>query len=105
MINFIKLSTANVCFLECGAEECSEGCTKGNGCDCSPKDEDFSTYKTFLSLFYRYLETTVLNTSLFLMFLAIARFDTRLQVVDQPNINISQEIIKQASVYDIFIDL
>lgn len=39
------------------------------------------------------------------MFLAIARFDTRLQVVDQPNINISQEIIKQASVYDIFIDL
>ncbi|XP_061384385.1 uncharacterized protein LOC116773247 isoform X3 [Danaus plexippus] len=55
---------------ECGIEECSEGCTTG-ACDCNPKDTDVSS----------------------------ARFETRLQIVDQGSINISQEIIKQMTNY------
>ncbi|CAB3248939.1 unnamed protein product [Arctia plantaginis] len=66
-----NLCESQIAQHECGAEECSEGCAKEYGCDCSPKDKDFT----------------------------LARFDTRLQVVDQPNINISQEIIKQLTSY------
>lgn len=56
---------------ECGIAECSEGCKKKALCDCNPKDADFSS----------------------------AHYDTRLQVVDQPNVNISQEILKQLTSY------
>ncbi|CAG9789418.1 unnamed protein product [Diatraea saccharalis] len=56
---------------ECGIAECSDGCKEGATCDCNPRDSDFST----------------------------ARFETRLQIMDQPNVNISQEIIKQITSY------
>ncbi|XP_075982923.1 uncharacterized protein LOC142981120 isoform X2 [Anticarsia gemmatalis] len=65
------LCEAQIAQPECGIEECSEGCKDGTSCDCNPKDADFTS----------------------------ARFDTRLQVVDQPNVNISQEIIKQLTSY------
>ncbi|CAH2249812.1 jg6089 [Pararge aegeria aegeria] len=56
---------------ECGIEECSEGCKKGTSCDCNPKDTDVSS----------------------------ARFETRLQIMDQGTQNISEEIIKQITNY------
>ncbi|XP_028031387.1 uncharacterized protein LOC114243933 isoform X1 [Bombyx mandarina] len=55
---------------ECDIEECSEGC-KGGACDCNPRDTDAVS----------------------------ARFETRLLVMDQPNINISQEIVEQITNY------
>ncbi|XP_050664160.1 uncharacterized protein LOC126964887 [Leptidea sinapis] len=56
---------------ECGIEECSEGCKNGKSCDCSPRDED--------------------NYSV--------RFETRLQLIDAKNSNITSEIIKQVTNY------
>ncbi|KAL0869001.1 hypothetical protein ABMA27_007322 [Loxostege sticticalis] len=56
---------------ECGIEECSEGCKEGSSCDCNPKETDFTS----------------------------ARFETRLQIVDQANVNISQEIVKHITSY------
>ncbi|KAM3960477.1 LOW QUALITY PROTEIN: uncharacterized protein ACR2FA_005385 [Aphomia sociella] len=55
---------------ECGIEECSDGCKEGT-CDCNPKDSDFTS----------------------------ARFETRLQIMDQANVNISQEIVKHITNY------
>ncbi|GBP87658.1 hypothetical protein EVAR_58033_1 [Eumeta japonica] len=52
---------------ECGIEECSEEC-RDSVCDCNPKDDDFTS----------------------------ARFETKLQVADQQNFNVSQEILTQA---------
>ncbi|XP_049877958.1 uncharacterized protein LOC126375149 isoform X2 [Pectinophora gossypiella] len=63
------LCEAQVAAPECGIEECS-GCKDGS-CECNPKDSDASS----------------------------ARFETRLQIVDQPNMNISQEIVKQITSY------
>ncbi|CAH2094718.1 unnamed protein product [Euphydryas editha] len=58
-------------FLECGIEECSEGCKKGSSCDCNPKDTDVSS----------------------------ARFETRLQIMDEGDTDLSQEIVKQITNY------
>ncbi|XP_026333388.1 uncharacterized protein LOC113240330 [Hyposmocoma kahamanoa] len=65
------LCESQIAAPDCGIEECAEGCKDRSTCDCNPKSSDFSA----------------------------ARFETRLQVVDQPNINISQEIIKQITSY------
>ncbi|CAB3259978.1 unnamed protein product [Arctia plantaginis] len=65
------LCEAQIAQPECGIEECAENCKDGLFCDCNPKDTDFTT----------------------------ARFDTRLQVVDQKNVNISQEVITQLTSY------
>ncbi|XP_063539300.1 uncharacterized protein LOC134748443 isoform X1 [Cydia strobilella] len=51
----------------CGIEECSESCKEGRNCDCDPKDSDSN----------------------------LARFETKLQIVDQTESDISQEIVKQ----------
>ncbi|XP_053613958.1 uncharacterized protein LOC128677270 isoform X1 [Plodia interpunctella] len=64
------LCEAQIAEPECGIEECSDGCTSAV-CDCTPRDTDFTS----------------------------ARFETRLQIGDQPNANISQEIIKQITSY------
>ncbi|CAH1637838.1 unnamed protein product [Spodoptera littoralis] len=61
------LCEAQVAPPECGIEECAEVCKDGTACDCNPKDTDALS----------------------------ARFETRLQVVDIPNENISDEIAKQ----------
>ncbi|XP_075983086.1 uncharacterized protein LOC142981224 isoform X2 [Anticarsia gemmatalis] len=55
----------------CGKQECSDGCKRRTSCDCHPKEADFTS----------------------------ARYDINLEVVDQPNINISHEIVKQLSSY------
>ncbi|KAL4717940.1 hypothetical protein ACJJTC_001358 [Scirpophaga incertulas] len=65
------LCEAQIAEPDCGIEECSEGCKDGVTCDCNPKDTDFTT----------------------------ARFETRLQIMDQPNVHISQEILKQMTNY------
>ncbi|XP_073950915.1 uncharacterized protein [Choristoneura fumiferana] len=56
---------------ECGIEECSEGCKDGRNCDCNPRENDYTA----------------------------ARFETRLQIVDQADTDISQEIVKQITSY------
>ncbi|CAK1583789.1 unnamed protein product [Parnassius mnemosyne] len=58
------LCESQIAAPECGIEECFEGCKKSTGCDCSPKESDFTS----------------------------ARFETRLQVIDQGSNNITQEI-------------
>lgn len=40
----IKNTNIKLIFLECGIEECSEGCKTGNSCDCNPKDTDVCKY-------------------------------------------------------------
>ncbi|KAJ8714132.1 hypothetical protein PYW08_007752 [Mythimna loreyi] len=65
------LCEAHVAPPECGIEECSELCKKGTNCDCNPKDTDVSS----------------------------ARFETRLEIVEQTGVNISQEVIKQLTSY------
>ncbi|KAJ2953412.1 hypothetical protein O0L34_g1002 [Tuta absoluta] len=64
------LCESQIAAPECGVEECGN-CEDRRSCDCNPKDSDSIA----------------------------ARFETRLQVVDQPNINISQEIVKQITIY------
>ncbi|KAF9791477.1 hypothetical protein SFRURICE_005378 [Spodoptera frugiperda] len=64
------LCEAQVAAPECGVEECKEVCKEGN-CHCKPKDTDFTS----------------------------ARYETRLQIVDLPNENISEEIVKQLTSY------
>ncbi|KAJ8714142.1 hypothetical protein PYW08_007762 [Mythimna loreyi] len=64
------LCEAHVASPECGIEECAEHC-KETACDCNPKDTDVSS----------------------------ARFETRLEVVDQASNNISQEVKKQLRSY------
>ncbi|CAF4868074.1 unnamed protein product [Pieris macdunnoughi] len=56
---------------ECGVEECSENCKEGKVCDCSPRDTDLSS----------------------------ARFETRVQIVEQGIKDISQELVKQITGY------
>ncbi|KAJ0173542.1 hypothetical protein K1T71_010691 [Dendrolimus kikuchii] len=65
------LCEAQIAAPECGIEECSDGCNEGTSCDCNPKETDSAS----------------------------ARFETRLQVVDQTNVNISQEVVKQITNY------
>ncbi|XP_045776830.1 uncharacterized protein LOC123875184 isoform X1 [Maniola jurtina] len=65
------LCESQIAAPECGIEECAEGCKRGTSCDCNPKDTDVSS----------------------------ARFETRLQIMDQANVNISEEIIKQITNY------
>ncbi|KAL4706993.1 hypothetical protein ACJJTC_019531 [Scirpophaga incertulas] len=65
------LCEAQIAEPDCGIEECSEGCKAGVTCDCNPRDTDITT----------------------------ARFETRLQIMDQPNAHISQEILKQMTNY------
>ncbi|XP_048486019.1 uncharacterized protein LOC105380803 isoform X1 [Plutella xylostella] len=65
------LCEAQVLRPECGIEECSEGCTGGSKCDCSPRDSD--------------------STS--------ARYETKLLVMDRQNANLTQEIIEQVTLY------
>ncbi|XP_072929769.1 uncharacterized protein [Epargyreus clarus] len=65
------LCESQIAAPECGIEECSEGCREGTSCDCNPKDNDASS----------------------------ARFETRLQIVDEGTVNISQEIVKQITNY------
>ncbi|KAG6457700.1 hypothetical protein O3G_MSEX010437 [Manduca sexta] len=65
------LCESQIAAPECGIEECSESCNEGATCDCNPRNTDATS----------------------------ARFETRLQVVDQPSINISQEVVKQITSY------
>ncbi|CAG4954425.1 unnamed protein product [Parnassius apollo] len=61
------LCESQIAAPECGIEECFEGCKKSTGCDCSPKESDFTS----------------------------VRFETRLQIIDQASNNIKQEIGRQ----------
>ncbi|XP_068619034.1 uncharacterized protein [Battus philenor] len=65
------LCESQIAAPECGIEECFEGCQKTTGCDCNPREND--------------------STS--------ARFETRLQVVDQGSNNITQDISRQVTNY------
>ncbi|XP_037301431.1 slit homolog 3 protein-like, partial [Manduca sexta] len=65
------LCESQIAAPECGIEECSDTCNEGATCDCNPRNTDATS----------------------------ARFETRLQVVDQPSINISQEVVKQITSY------
>ncbi|CAH2045135.1 unnamed protein product, partial [Iphiclides podalirius] len=65
------LCESQIAAPECGIEECFEGCKKTSECDCNPRETDFTS----------------------------ARFETRLQIVDQGSNNISQEIAKQITNY------
>ncbi|XP_026494310.2 uncharacterized protein LOC113399404 isoform X1 [Vanessa tameamea] len=65
------LCESQIAAPECGIEECSEGCRKGSSCDCNPKDTDVSS----------------------------ARFETRLQIMDQGDSNLSEQIVKQITNY------
>ncbi|XP_041970122.1 uncharacterized protein LOC121726700 isoform X1 [Aricia agestis] len=65
------LCESQIATPECGIEECSEGCKEGTVCDCTPRDTDFSA----------------------------ARFETRLQIVDNTSTDISQDIMKHMSNY------
>ncbi|KAJ8723793.1 hypothetical protein PYW07_007773 [Mythimna separata] len=65
------LCEAHVAPPECGIEECAEVCKKGTACDCNPKDTDVSS----------------------------ALFETRLEMVDQASVNISEEVVKQLTGY------
>ncbi|XP_045486004.1 uncharacterized protein LOC110994312 isoform X1 [Pieris rapae] len=65
------LCESEIAAPECGIEECSEHCKEGKNCDCNPKDSDSVT----------------------------ARFETKLQIADTGNANITKEVTEQITDY------